>query len=97
MPTIGLIGLGNAGRPMGERILAQGYTLTVYDLNPATVEGLVRGGARAAALCPGGCFRHYAHSPAVIDRSEKGCFREGRSLCRSKTGHDVYRSERHGP
>ena len=49
MPTIGLIGLGNAGRPMGERILAQGYTLTVYDLNPATVEGLVRGGARAAA------------------------------------------------
>jgi len=34
---------------MGERILAQGYTLTVYDLNPATVEGLVRGGARAAA------------------------------------------------
>jgi 3-hydroxyisobutyrate dehydrogenase-like beta-hydroxyacid dehydrogenase len=46
MPTIGLIGLGNAGRPIGERILARGYTLTVYDLNPAAVKGLVRLGAR---------------------------------------------------
>jgi 2-hydroxy-3-oxopropionate reductase len=49
MPTIGLIGLGNAGRPIGERILALGYTLTVYDLNPATVESMVRCGARGAA------------------------------------------------
>jgi 3-hydroxyisobutyrate dehydrogenase-like beta-hydroxyacid dehydrogenase len=49
MPTIGLIGLGNAGRPIGERILAQGYTLTVYDLNPATVENMVGRGARGAA------------------------------------------------
>ena len=49
MPTIGLIGLGNAGRPIGERILARGYTLTVYDLNPATVENMVGRGARGAA------------------------------------------------
>jgi 3-hydroxyisobutyrate dehydrogenase-like beta-hydroxyacid dehydrogenase len=49
MPTIGLIGLGNAGRPIGERILALGYTLTVYDLNPATVENMVGRGARGAA------------------------------------------------
>ena len=49
MPTIGLIGLGNAGRPIGERILARGYTLTVYDLNPATMENMVRRGARGAA------------------------------------------------
>ncbi len=49
MPTIGLIGLGNAGRPIGERILAQGYTLTVYDLDPATVENLVRRGAHGAS------------------------------------------------
>ena len=48
MPTIGLIGLGNAGRPIGERILARGYTLAVYDLNPATVESMVRCGARGA-------------------------------------------------
>jgi 3-hydroxyisobutyrate dehydrogenase-like beta-hydroxyacid dehydrogenase len=50
MPTIGLIGLGNAGRPIGERILALGYTLTVYDLNPVTVENMVRRGARSAAF-----------------------------------------------
>src|SRR5262245_13569857 len=49
MPTIGVIGLGNAGRPIGERILARGYTLTVYDLNPAIVENMVGRGARRAA------------------------------------------------
>jgi 3-hydroxyisobutyrate dehydrogenase-like beta-hydroxyacid dehydrogenase len=49
MPTIGLIGLGNAGRPIGERILARGYTLTVYDLNHATLETMVRRGACGAA------------------------------------------------
>src|SRR5215813_5333969 len=49
MATIGLIGLGNAGRPIGERILARGYPLTVYDLNPATVDNMVSLGARRAA------------------------------------------------
>ena len=49
MPTIGLIGLGNAGRPIGERILARGYTLTVYDINHATLETMVRRGACGAA------------------------------------------------
>ena len=48
MPTIGLIGLGNAGRPIGERILARGYTLTVYDLNPSSVENMVHRGALRA-------------------------------------------------
>lgn len=48
MPTIGLIGLGNAGRPIAERILARGYSLTVYDLNPAAVESLVQRGALKA-------------------------------------------------
>jgi 3-hydroxyisobutyrate dehydrogenase-like beta-hydroxyacid dehydrogenase len=46
MPTIGLIGLGNAGRPIAERILAKGYSLAVYDLNPAAMESLVKHGAR---------------------------------------------------
>src|SRR4030095_11319844 len=39
----------NAGRPIGERILARGYTLTVYDLNPTTMENMVRRGACAAS------------------------------------------------
>src|SRR5262245_41081410 len=49
MPTIGLIGLGNAGRPIGERILTRGYALTVYDLNPATVDNMAGRGAHRAA------------------------------------------------
>jgi 3-hydroxyisobutyrate dehydrogenase-like beta-hydroxyacid dehydrogenase len=46
MHTIGLIGLGNAGRPMAERILSKGYTLTVFDIDPAAVAAVVQRGAR---------------------------------------------------
>ena len=45
---IGLIGLGNAGRPMAERILSAGYALTVFDIDAAAVEAMVKLGARAA-------------------------------------------------
>src|SRR5437764_8925915 len=48
MPTIGLIGLGNAGRPIAERIVAKGYSLAVYDLNPGAVERLAQLGAHRA-------------------------------------------------
>jgi 3-hydroxyisobutyrate dehydrogenase-like beta-hydroxyacid dehydrogenase len=48
MQSIGLIGLGNAGGPMAQRIMAQGYGLCVYDLNPAAVADAVKIGARAA-------------------------------------------------
>jgi 2-hydroxy-3-oxopropionate reductase len=49
MPTIGLIGLGNAGRPMARRILGAGYALTVFDIDPAAVEAAVMFGARGAS------------------------------------------------
>jgi 3-hydroxyisobutyrate dehydrogenase-like beta-hydroxyacid dehydrogenase len=48
MLKIGLIGLGNAGRPMAERILAAGYALTVFDIDAAAVAAAVQFGARAA-------------------------------------------------
>lgn len=48
MQTIGLIGLGNAGQPMAERILAQGLPLTVFDINPAAMDAAQRRGARCA-------------------------------------------------
>ena len=80
MPTIGLIGLGNAGWPIGERILARGYTLTVYDLNPTTVEKMVGRGARPCCLCQGGRFGHHAYSAAVIYRSAPGCLRRRWSI-----------------
>jgi 3-hydroxyisobutyrate dehydrogenase-like beta-hydroxyacid dehydrogenase len=48
MQTIGLIGLGNAGRPMAQRIMAQGYQLNVFDIDPAAIDATVKLGARAA-------------------------------------------------
>jgi len=48
MTAIGLIGLGNAGRPMAERILAADYALTVYDIDGTAVSAAVELGARPA-------------------------------------------------
>ncbi len=48
MKNIGLIGLGNAGGPLGERLLNKGFPLKVYDLNPQAVETLVKLGAEKA-------------------------------------------------
>ena len=33
MSDVGLIGLGNAGGPLGRRLLAKGHRLKVYDLS----------------------------------------------------------------
>lgn len=48
MNQIGVIGLGNAGKPIAERLLAKGYRLKVYDLNPEPVDALARLGATKA-------------------------------------------------
>lgn len=48
MQKIGLIGLGNAGRPMAERILSAGYGLTVFDIDAGAVDAVVKLGAQAA-------------------------------------------------
>jgi len=48
MQKIGLIGLGNAGRPMAERILSAGYALTVFDIDAAAVSAMAKVGARPA-------------------------------------------------
>jgi 3-hydroxyisobutyrate dehydrogenase-like beta-hydroxyacid dehydrogenase len=48
MQTIGLIGLGNAGRPVAERILSKGYGLNVFDIDDAAVDAAVRRGANGA-------------------------------------------------
>ncbi len=45
MKTGGLVGLGNAGRPFGERLLNKGYPVKVYDINPEAMESLVEFGA----------------------------------------------------
>ncbi len=49
MKTIGLIGLGNAGRPIAERLLAKGYRPKVYDVNPASMTVVSEQGADKVA------------------------------------------------
>jgi 3-hydroxyisobutyrate dehydrogenase-like beta-hydroxyacid dehydrogenase len=49
MKTIGIIGLGNAGKPIAERLLTKGYRLKVYDLDPVPMDLLARQGATKAA------------------------------------------------
>lgn len=46
---IGFIGLGIMGKPMAKNLLKAGYSLTVYDINPAAMVELVAAGATAAA------------------------------------------------
>jgi 3-hydroxyisobutyrate dehydrogenase-like beta-hydroxyacid dehydrogenase len=45
MRTVGLIGLGNAGKPIAARLLAKGYRLQVYDLDHAATDLLAHQGA----------------------------------------------------
>jgi 3-hydroxyisobutyrate dehydrogenase-like beta-hydroxyacid dehydrogenase len=47
--TLGFIGLGNMGAPMAGRILAAGYSLSVFDVRADAVAALVVLGAKAAA------------------------------------------------
>jgi 2-hydroxy-3-oxopropionate reductase len=49
MERIGFIGLGIMGRPMVRNLLKAGYSLSVHDLNRASVEELSREGAAPAS------------------------------------------------
>ncbi|MGE5525259.1 MAG: NAD(P)-dependent oxidoreductase [Rhodospirillaceae bacterium] len=46
---IGLIGIGNMGTPMGANLAKAGWQLTVYDTDPAKVEGFVKANGGTAA------------------------------------------------
>jgi 2-hydroxy-3-oxopropionate reductase len=48
-PTLGLIGLGIMGRPMGRNLMKAGYSLVVHDVVRAAVDELAAEGARPAA------------------------------------------------
>ena len=47
LPKIGFIGLGAMGQPMAQNLLEAGYPLTVFDVNTAAIDGLVKAGATA--------------------------------------------------
>ena len=49
MKSVGVIGLGNMGRPIARNILMGGFEVAVYDLNQAAVQSLVEQGAKAAS------------------------------------------------
>jgi 2-hydroxy-3-oxopropionate reductase len=49
MMEVGLIGLGNAGRPLAERLLGKNYRLKVFDLNPQAMDEVAARGAVKAA------------------------------------------------
>jgi len=46
---VGFIGLGAMGTPMAERLLNDGYTLTIFDVNAAVAQALAAKGAHVAA------------------------------------------------
>ena len=48
-PTVGLIGLGLMGKPMGRNLLKAGFPLVVWNRTNAKAEDLVREGAKLAA------------------------------------------------
>lgn len=48
MRHVGLIGLGNAGKPIAQRLLQAGFSLRVYDLNRKAVEEMAEQGALPA-------------------------------------------------
>ena len=46
---VGVIGLGNMGRPIAENLLRAGFPTTVFDLRPKAMDALRKAGAQAAA------------------------------------------------
>lgn len=49
MRKVGFIGLGIMGKPMVRNLLKAGIAVTVYDINAAAVEEMVKAGAKSAA------------------------------------------------
>lgn len=49
LPTIGFVGLGNMGGPMCRRLVAAGYRVVAYDINPDALAAAVDAGASAGA------------------------------------------------
>src|SRR5579872_7476453 len=48
-PTVGLIGLGLMGKPMGRNLLKAGFPLVIWNRTRAKADDLVREGAKLAA------------------------------------------------
>ena len=56
--TIGVVGLGNMGAPMCDRLVSAGFTVHVFDLDPGRVDAAVHAGANqatSAGACAAAC------------------------------------------
>ena len=62
LPSLGFAGIGLMGLPMCQRLLAAGYSLTVWNRNPAKCAQLVAAGARQVATPAELC----AHADVVM-------------------------------
>jgi 2-hydroxy-3-oxopropionate reductase len=51
MSQIGFIGLGIMGKPMSKNLLKAGYSVTAYDIFPASIVEVVEAGAERGASC----------------------------------------------
>ena len=47
--TIGLIGIGSMGLPLGMNLIESGYNLRVYNRTPAKAQSLIDRGAQLAS------------------------------------------------
>jgi len=61
MKTIGFIGLGIMGNPMAKNLIKAGYSLTVYDIVPEAMKGVVKAGAQ-----PGSSSKDVAEKSEII-------------------------------
>lgn len=48
MSNIAFIGLGQMGSPMAKNLIRKGHQLTVYDINPNSIDELIEMGAIGA-------------------------------------------------
>ena len=76
-PTVGLIGLGLMGKPMGRNLLKAGFPLVVWNRTAARADELVSEGAKLAAnprevAAAGGCADHDRERSAGARRSPMG-------------------------
>src|SRR5205809_1647329 len=86
--SVGFIGVGNMGNPMAANVLKAGFPMTVFDLNPKSMENLVKAGAKAAGSAAEAVERSeviFTSLPASPD-VEKAYLEPGGLLERAKPG-----------
>lgn len=80
MMQIGFIGLGHMGNPMVKRLLAAGFEVRIYDVNPSATQLLVLNGAKVASSL----MDIAMHSDIIITMLQTG--QQVRDVCLDENG-----------